>query len=61
MPREGNFIKKETPSMVFSCQIFEIFKNTIFTEHLQTTTSESNIIESQTSELKLQDISIIFW
>ena len=31
-----NFIKKETLTQVFSCEFFEIFKNTFFfTEHLQ--------------------------
>ena len=28
------FIKKETPAQVFSCQFFEIFKNTFFTNFL---------------------------
>ena len=32
-----NFIKKETLAQVFSCEFSEIFKNTFFTEHLQTT------------------------
>ena len=26
-------IKKETPTQVFSCEFYEIFKNTFFTEH----------------------------
>ena len=30
---------KETSIRVFSCEIFEIFKNTYFEEHLQTTAS----------------------
>ena len=34
-----NFIKKETLAQVFSCEFCEIFKNTFFTEHLQTTAS----------------------
>ena len=29
-----NFIKKETPAQVFSCEFCEISKNTFFTEHL---------------------------
>ena len=29
-----NFIKKETLAQVFSCKVWEIFKNTFFTEHL---------------------------
>ena len=36
--RAYNFIKK-TPTEVFSCNIYEIFKNTYFEEHLQTTAS----------------------
>ena len=28
-----NFNKKETPTPAFSCDFFEIFKNTFFTEH----------------------------
>ena len=30
-----NFIKKETPTQVFSSEYYEIFKNTFFTEHLR--------------------------
>ena len=29
-----NFIKKETLAQVLSCEFCEIFKNTVFTEHL---------------------------
>ena len=39
-----NFIKKETSTQVFSCEVFKIFKYTIFTEHLPTTASW-NIIQ----------------
>ena len=28
---------KETPTQVFSCESYEIVKNTFFTEHLRTT------------------------
>ena len=34
-----NFIKKETLAQLFSCQFCEIFKNTIFTEHVRGTAS----------------------
>ena len=34
-----NFNKKETLAQVFSCEFYEIFKNTPFTEHLWTTAS----------------------
>ena len=30
-----NFIKKETPTQMFSCEFCEIFKNTFFIEHLR--------------------------
>ena len=33
---------KETPSQVFSYEIYEIFKNTCFEEHLQAAASEQN-------------------
>ena len=29
-----NFIQKETPAQVFSCEYCEIFRNTVFIEHL---------------------------
>ena len=32
-----NFIKKHTLTKVFSCQFWEIFKNTVFTEQLRAT------------------------
>ena len=35
-----DFIKKETPAQVFSCEFGEISKNTLFTEHLCTTASD---------------------
>ena len=34
-----SFIKKETLALVFSCEFYEISKNTFFTEHLWTTAS----------------------
>ena len=35
-----NFIKKQTLAQVFSCEFWENFKNTFFTEHLRTTASD---------------------
>ena len=35
----SNFIEKETQARVFSCEFYEISKNTFSTEHLQTTAS----------------------
>ena len=34
-----NFIKKETLTQVFSCEVCKIFKNTFLTEHLWATVS----------------------
>ena len=34
-----NFIKKETLAQVFSCEFWNISKNTFFTEHIRTTAS----------------------
>ena len=36
-----NLIEKETLAQVFSCEFCKIPKNTFFTEHLQTTTSDN--------------------
>ena len=33
-PEACNFIKKETLAQVFSCESWDIFKNTFFTEHV---------------------------
>ena len=38
-----NFIKRETLAQVFSCEFYEIAKNTFFTEHLWMTASECGI------------------
>ena len=39
-PQACNFIKNETLAQLFSCEFYEIFKNTFFTEHLWSTDSE---------------------
>ena len=36
-----NFIKKATLTQLFSCELCEMSKNTLFTEHLRTTDSDS--------------------
>ena len=36
----SNFIKKETLAQVFSCEFYEISKNTFFTEQLWATASK---------------------
>ena len=35
-------IKSKTPTQTFSCEIYELFKNTYFEEHLRTTASTFN-------------------
>ena len=35
----SGFIKKKTPTQMFSCEVYEIFKNTFFTEHNWATAS----------------------
>ena len=45
-----NFIKKETLVQVFSCEFWEIFKNTFFTEHLEATASRRNIHKMTSKE-----------
>ena len=54
----SNFIKIDSLALMFSCECFDIFKNTFFTEHLWTTASESSyamakpFLQKQTNLLK---------
>ena len=41
-----NFIQKETPTQVFSCEFCELIKNTYFAEGLQTASSEIRVRRS---------------
>ena len=34
-------MKKEISTQVFSCKVYEIFKNTFFTEHIRTTSASA--------------------
>ena len=38
-----NFIQKEAPTQVFSCEFCQLIKNTYFAEGLQTTSSEIRV------------------
>ena len=40
-----NIIKKETSTQVFSCDIFENFRNTFYIKHLGETTSDDSIVK----------------
>ena len=55
-PEVCNFIKKETLTQVFSCEICEISKNIFFTEHLLATASEPlrSVSEKETVALVSQ-------
>ena len=44
-----NFIKKEPPKQVLSCEFCEMFKNNFFTEHLRVTASVSGPVENESS------------
>ena len=45
--RPAVFIKKQALAKVFSCEFYETFKNTFFTEHLWTTASVSSEVMSR--------------
>ena len=45
--QENNFLKKETPAQVFSCEFCEISKNTFFAEHLWKTASEESSLSNE--------------
>ena len=49
-----NFIRRETSTQVFSCEFWEIFKNTFITEDIRTTAFECILKKSQI--LKLNDL-----
>ena len=50
--QENNFLKKETPAQVFSCEFCEISKKAFFTEHLWTTASGFDIVLRKMLELE---------
>ena len=50
-----NFIKKETPTQVFSYEFCEILKNTFLTEHFQTTASDTSSAASSVLERNHQN------
>ena len=52
-PQACNLIKKETLALVFSCEFFEISKNTFLTEHLRATASQiSKLVSGNTKQSK---------
>ena len=38
-----NFVKKDTPTQVFSCEFYEFSRTPFFTEHLWITVSDTKI------------------
>ena len=54
-----NFIKKETPTQVFSCEHCEIFRNTYFEKHLWTAAFEAGRCNNFLSLEKLGQISLM--
>ena len=57
-----NFIvKKETPMQMFSCEFFETFKNTSFTEHLQTTASIHTKNSFKTEQISHQEMLYVIY
>ena len=52
LPEACNFIKKEILTQVFSCEFCEIFKNTFFTERLQTTAFVKKIVKNIKEQFK---------
>ena len=47
-----------TPAQVLSCEFCEIFKNTLFTEHLRETASDYTFIEKKTSTFRTKTLRI---
>ena len=45
-----NFIKKETPTQLFSCEFCYILKNTFLTEHLRVTVSDHRRCDTKKAE-----------
>ena len=52
-----SFIKKETLAQVFSCEFWEIFKGTFFTEHLRRTASVDLLFKKFSRSHSLCDIT----
>ena len=52
MPQACNFSKKETLVQVFSCEFYEISKNTFFAEHLWTSASVYSCAYDEVHKIK---------
>ena len=58
LPEACNFIKKDTLTQVFFCEFCEIFKNTFFTEHLQTTAFVKKIVKNIKEQFKFNIFTV---
>ena len=47
-----------TPAQIFSCEFCEIFKTTVFTEHLRATTSDHTLFKRKTSTFRTKTLRI---
>ena len=52
------FFNKNTPAQVFSYEFCEIFKNTLFAEHLRATASDYTFIERKISTFRTKTLRI---
>ena len=60
MSQACNFIKKEILAQVFSCEFCGFSKNSFFTEHVRTTTSENDVRNNCSCFLELVHGSYVF-
>ena len=56
--QESLFMKKETPTQVFSIQFREIFKNTYFVEHVSTGACDSYKFKNMEKYIQLWKVTI---
>ena len=54
-----DFIEKETPTQVLSCEFCEIFKNTKFTEHIWVTASQAKRFYETTTKHETDNASFV--
>ena len=53
-PSACNFSTKETLGQMFSCEFYEISKNSFFTEHLRATTGFEEVVKAIISKVCLE-------
>ena len=55
-PSSLKFYEKETPTLMFPCEYYEIFKNTYFIERLQTTTASYFMKQNRHTQMKTKQL-----